>query len=117
MIEAHLKEAKNKIEAEKIGKVATVREQVMREKVLPYNAEIDKARESAVAELLAEHNKKVVSLTSSFEEEKRKLVEAGEKKKTEYAERVISTETAVVSLAYDNAIAKLQQQIDELEKK
>jgi hypothetical protein len=45
MIVTHLKEAKAKIEAEKSGKVAATKELVMRERVLPYNADIDKARE------------------------------------------------------------------------
>lgn len=116
MIVTHLEDAKAKIEAEKAAKVSTIREQVTREKILPYNAEIDKAREKAITELAVEHNKQVSTLNNSFEEQKKKLVEAGEKKKAEYAENVIAMETAVVCIPYDNAVAKLQEQINELKK-
>ena len=42
------------------------------------------------------------------------MIEAGEKKKQENAAMVLATETSVVTIKYDKAIAKLKEQIEDI---
>lgn len=113
-IKTYIEEAIKKIEAERDREVQTIKERVTREVILPYNAEIDKAREKAVAEEQAKLSKNISSLQENFAKQKTQLIEAGEKKKADNANRVISTETSIVCAKYDKVIWKLKEQIENI---
>lgn len=114
-IKAHLQTAKQALEAEKQREFAVAKEKATREKIVPYNQEIDKKREEAIAVLQKQHNANIVAEQERFANEKQALIDAGEKKKADNASLVIATETSVVTIKYDKAIAKINAQIEELE--
>ena len=115
-IKAHLEQTIKALEAERDREVSLVKDRVMREKIVPFNQDIDVAREKAIAELQSTLNGKIVALQESFAKDRQALVDAGEKKKQDNASMVLATETSVVTIAYDKAICKLKEQIAELDK-
>lgn len=115
-IKAHLEQTVKALEAEKEREISTVKDRALREKIAPFNQDIDVSREKAIAELQTTLNGKIVALQENFAKDKQALVEAGEKKKQDNASMVLATETSVVTIAYDKAICKLKEQIAELDK-
>lgn len=113
-IKQHLEQAIKALEAEREREVALVKEKATREKIVPYNQEMDIARDKAIAEKQQKLNETIASFQKKFTEEKQEIIDAGEKKKAENATAVITTETYTVTVAYDKAIAKLKEQIEEL---
>lgn len=113
-IKAHLEQAIRSLEAEKNTVTNAVKDRVMREKVVPYNQEIDKARDSAIAEKQQLLNATITAQQERFAKEKQEMYDAGEKKKTENANAVITSETYSATVEYDKAISKLKEQIDNL---
>lgn len=113
-IKLHLEQAVKSLEAEKQTVANSVKERVTREKVLPYNREIDIARDNAIAEKQATLNATIVSHQEKFAKEKQEIISAAENKKAENANSVITTETYTATVEYDKAIAKLNEQIAEL---
>lgn len=114
MIKPYLEEVVKKIEAERERQIEIVKERVTREKIIPFNQEIDKAREKAIAELQESLNAAIVAHQERFAKEKNSLIEAGERKKSENANTVITTEVGIVTIEYDRAITKLKEQIEEV---
>lgn len=114
-IKAHLEQAVRSLEAEKQTVANAKKEQVTREKIVPFNQEIDRAREQAIAERQQALNATILAQQEQFAKEKQEMIEAGEKKKAEYANSVITTETYSATVDYDKAITKLNEQISELE--
>ena len=105
-------------ETEKAQKIASVKEKATREKIVPFNAEIDNYRAKAINELNnelatkineinAEASAKVTELRKEYEQKKNELVTLGEEKKRTSADTVIATETAAVSVEYDGFISEL----------
>ena len=115
MIKTALEQAIKSIEAEKSQKLNEVKEKITREKILPFNAEIDTARSKALAELDTELNQRVTEIRKEYDEKKQELVRLGEEKKRQNAETLLTSEMAVVSVRYDNAVSKLKQHIEETE--
>lgn len=113
-IKANLEQVIKALEAERAREVAIVKERVTREKIVPYNQEIDVARDKAIAEKQQLLNASIVALQETFAKEKTEIMEAAEKKKAENATSVITTEAYTVTLAYDKAITRLNEQISEL---
>lgn len=113
-IKAHLEQAVRSLEAEKQTVANTVKERVTREKIVPYNQEIDMARDKAIAEKQASLNATIVAHQEQFAKEKKEIFEAAENKKAENATAVITTETYTATVEYDKAIAKLNEQIADL---
>ena len=75
----------------------------MNEKITPFNADIDASYQRALEEL-----------SLKFENEKKSLFEAGEKKKLLNQEKITNEVVVSVSYKYDLAIAKIKKQIEEL---
>lgn len=103
MIKQILENAISSIEAQRVAEIQNAKNVAINEKVNPFNVEIDTAYQRAVEEL-----------TIKFENEKRDLLEAGNKKKLEHQEKVIKEVVDTVSYKYDLSIAKLKKQIEEL---
>lgn len=93
------------LENEKNQAVSAIRETVYREKIIPFNREIDSARDGAIAELTTQLNADIAALQTKYATDKQAIVDAAEKKKAENAESVIATETYMVANQYDKIIA------------
>lgn len=113
-IKSTLEQAVKSLEQEKASKVAIVKERVTREIIVPYNREMDIARDKAIAEKQASLNANILAYQEQFNKEKQQLIDLGEKKKEEHATATITTEAYAVTVEYDKAIAKLHQQIADL---
>ena len=117
MIVDILKNALKSAEAEKDRAVATAKEKATREKVIPFNAEVDEKLKGAINALTTELNAKIKEMQETFSKEKDELAAQGEKKKSENASAIIATEIAIVSAQYDEAINDLKKQIAKYEDK
>jgi hypothetical protein len=113
-IKAIYEQAIRSLEAERQTVANAKKEQVTREKIIPFNQEIDRAREQAIAERQQALNATIVAQQEHFAKEKQEMIEAAEKKKAENANAVITTETYAVTVEYDKAISKLNEQIADL---
>lgn len=113
MINQILEQTIASLENQKAREVATAKERATREKIVPYNTEINQSRDKAIAELQSKLNDKIATLQKEFAEEKQALVDAGEKKKADFAEVTISTEIAIVSDKCDKAIAHIKALIND----
>ena len=115
MIKTVIENAIKTLETEKNQRLAVAKEQITREKIIPFNTEIDASRAKALAEVDAELNQRVAELRKEYDEKKQELVRLGEEKKRQNAEAVLASEVAVVAVEYDTAIAKLKAQIEDVE--
>ncbi len=113
MIKQILERAIADIEAQKAREVSAIKERVMREKIVPYNNEINQSRDKAISELNTQLNSNIAELQKKFSDSKQSLIDAGEKKKTDFAEVTIATETAIVAESYDKSISKLRDMINQ----
>lgn len=114
-IKIHLEQAIKSLETEREREVAIIKERVTREKIVPFNKEMDIARDKAIAEKQQALNATIVSLQEQFAKEKQEIIDAAEKKKADNATSVIATETYSVTVKYDKAMTALQNQIEKLE--
>ena len=103
MIEQILQNAISSIEAQRVAEIQNAKNVAINEKINPFNNEIDAAYQRAVEEL-----------TIKFENEKRTLLEAGNKKKIEHQDKVIKQVVDTISYKYDLSIAKLKKHIEEI---
>lgn len=115
MVKEYLEKAIKDIELERDRQSAVIKDRIMREKIAPYNAEIDQKRAKALTELDNELNAKIVELKQAYEAKKAELVKLGEENKKANADSILATELAVVTVEYDTAINKLKAQIAEIE--
>ena len=113
-IYTHLEQAIKNLEIERERETVAIKERVMRERIAPFNQEMDAARDKAISEKQQELNAKIVALQDQFVKDKQKIIDAAENKKEQNATSVITTETYTVTVAYDKAISKLKEQIEEL---
>lgn len=102
MIKQHLENAIASIESEKSIAIQEAKAIAMNEKIAPFNADIDNAYQSALNEL-----------TLKFENDKKALLEAGDKKKLKNQETIINEVVNATAYKYDLAIAKIKKQIEE----
>ena len=114
-IKQHLQNALASIKADKERSIAVAKEKAMRESIIPKHAEINQARDEAVAKIAEDYRVKMVQLQEACNAEKQGIVTAAEKKKTEVSNAILECETATVSATYDKAIATLEEQISKVE--
>lgn len=106
-IKQHIENAIKNIEAEREREIAVVKDRVTRDKIVPNNAEIERHKTDAINALTQKLNENISQLQQQYAADKNAIVEASEKKKSEFAQTVIQTETSVVRLEYDNKIKQL----------
>ena len=70
MINQILEQTVSQLEAQKSRDIATAKERVTREKIIPYNNDINKSRDNAIAELQSKLNEQIASLQKKFNEDK-----------------------------------------------
>jgi hypothetical protein len=125
-IKQYLEEAMQKVIVERDREVALVKQKCTQEKIVPHNAEIDTASNNAIAKLQKEftekssaeqqaYNARIAQLQQDFTKKKQEIVDAGKAEKEEFAKVTITTETAEIMVKYDSAIARIREQIQELE--
>lgn len=102
------------VESEKQRQISLSKEKVMREKVVPFNLEIDKARDKAINELSTKLNQDILNLRQKFEDEKKALEKAGEQKKAEFQRNAVEAEIATINSQTSIAKAKLEKILEEL---
>lgn len=112
-IRQHFETALRGAEQERERAIAMAKERAMREKVIPYNAEIDNARTDAINAITANLNKEIANLQEKFNLEKQSIIEASEKKKSDFATTTIEAEASIVAVQYDTAIKSLNKLISE----
>lgn len=115
MIKTYIEECIKKIETERDQRTAGVKATLMREKITPYNADIDSARAKALSELDNEMNAKIVAVRQEYEEKKKEMIELGENKKRANQEVVFTSGLAPYTINYDKAIAKLSAQLKDIQ--
>jgi hypothetical protein len=113
-IKQYFETALRGIEQERERAISVAREKAMREKIVPNNATIDASRTEAINALTANLNKEISALQEKFNIEKQAIIEASEKKKSEFATATMETEASIVSVQYDAAINALKKQISEI---
>ena len=82
-IKMHLEQTVKALETEREKEVAIIKERVTREKIIPFNQEMDISRDKAIAEKQQALNETIVSHQEHFAKEKKEIIEAAEKKKAE----------------------------------
>lgn len=102
------------IENEKQRQISLSKEKVIREKILPFNNEVDTARDKAIRELETKLNNDKAVLQAKFEEDKKKLIDGGEKKKAEFQRTAVETEIATINAQTTIAKSKLEKILEEL---
>lgn len=114
MIRQYIEQAIKSIEVERDKQVTIAKDRIMREKIAPFNAEIDSARAKALTEVDVEINTKVAEIKQEGEVRKQELIALGEQKKKNNAETVLASELAILTISYDSAISKLNAQLAEI---
>lgn len=115
MIKAHVEQLIKTLEMEKEKEISVAKDRLVREKIAPYNAEIDSSRAKALTEVDTELNVRISSLRQEYERKKQELIALGEEKKKSNAETVFATELSVLTVKYDREINKLRTQLAEIE--
>lgn len=113
-IKQHYLNAKQAMTAEKERAIAIERERVTKEQIIPKNAELDQAKNSAINALTEKLNQDIANIQQRFSTEKATILDATEKKKADFANEAISTAISIVSLEYDREITALDKRISEL---
>lgn len=113
-IKVHIEEAIKKLQIEKERAVVSVRERVTREQIVPFNMEIDKARDSAIAQRNEEMNADIKARQEAFAAERQSFIDSAEKKKADNAKALLETETAIVVAEYDKHIERLSELLKEV---
>lgn len=121
-----LEKALQEMVAERDSKVTAVKQEITTHKIVPHNAQIDTASNTAIAKLQKEfaekssaeqqaYNQRVAELQQEFTEKKQAIIEAGKAEKEEFARVTIASDTAEIMVVYDKAIAKVREQIQAIE--
>lgn len=115
MLKPYFEQLIKQIEIEKEKETAPIKDRLIREKINPYNADIDTSRAKALSEVDNKYNVQIAELKKKCEEEKQQLIKLGEDNKKANMESVFATELAVITNKFDKEIAKLKAQIAEIE--
>jgi RNA polymerase-binding transcription factor DksA len=115
------------IEQLKERECALIKEKVFREKALAFNSEIDTVRNEHLTKLTEKFNEdknfakkefdeKMAQIQKRFEDDKQTIIETSEKRKTDYFASVLQNETYCITSECDKQIAKIKNNISDLEK-
>lgn len=111
-IKKYVQSAIQQIEQEAERELQAVKDKVVREKAVPFNQEIDQARAKAESELAQKLNANITALQTQFAKDKQALVDIGEKKKAEYLNSLLASETYPITSERDKAVSKLKALIE-----
>lgn len=114
MIKNILQNAIGSLEAQRNAETEQIKRSVFQSEIVPFNAEIDKAYQKAVAELTEKANRDIVAIQEKLKKDKENLAVLSANKKSENEKAVIATHTSSVACKYNSQIAKLKKQLEEL---
>lgn len=114
MVKEILENAVKQIEANRTQQLAVLAQKVRAEKVIPYNAELDKKRDRAIAEEREKFNTNVAKLQAEFNTTVEQISQASEETKKAFEKSAIESATASINVLCDKAIASLEKQISEV---
>lgn len=113
MVKEILENAIRQIEANKAQQVNTVVQKVRSEKIVPYNAELDRKRDRAISQERENFNAQVASLQAEFNAKIEEISKATEATKASFERATIDSATAEINTRCDIAIEALKKQIAE----
>lgn len=102
------------IEAQKQREISLSKEKVIRDKIVPFNNEIDRARDKAINELETKLNQDIEALKVKFAQDKKNLIDMGEQKKADFQRTSVEAEIATVNAQSTIAKSKLEKILQEL---
>lgn len=111
MIKDHLRGAIAALEAEKENGVSTIKDKILREQILPYNAKVDESVNTAINELKDKKNNEIAEIEERFRNAKQELLSTAEATKKEFAAEVIAKETQEFNARYDRIIENIKNQL------
>lgn len=109
-----LEQAIREMEAKRDAELRVIEQRIMQEKILPFNREIDEARDKALQQLAAEYNESVKALQEKFDKDKNDIILASEQHKKEKADGLISAEAGSLVAEYGMMIAEVQRSLDKI---
>lgn len=113
-IKTHIQNAINNITNDKEKAIAEVKQRVVREKINPHNVEVDKYRDNAIIALDKQLNEGIVKLRGQYDIQKKDIVEKANKNKEDFANAELASAVSLVSVTYDQVIANLTKQMEEV---
>ena len=100
------------LEADQKRECEVAKQKAMQEKIIPYNAEVDASLRDAIAALQNQHNAKIMELQQAFEAEKKAMVDAAAKRKSDFSESTLASAVCMIERDTKKAIDHLRQFID-----
>lgn len=111
MVKEILENAKRQIEAQRTQQLGAIAQKVRIEKIAPYNAELDRKKERAIAEEREKSNTLIAQIQGEFNAKKEEIEKATEETKKAFEKSAIENATAEINALADNAIKSLDEQI------
>ena len=108
MVRQHFENTIKQIQADKERQISIVKDRVTRDVIIPHSNEVNQSSDRAIAELTAQLQSDIAKLQEKFAIDKQALIDIGEKNKTDFSNTTLSTEIAIVSAQYDQAIKDLE---------
>jgi hypothetical protein len=113
MVKEILENAIRQIEVNKTQQLNVVVQKVRTEKIVPYNAELDRKKDRAIAQERENFNAKVAELQADFNAKVEEISKATEMTKASFERATIEGATAEINNRCDTAIEALKKQIAE----
>ena len=114
MAKQQIENAIRSIEAERDQRLREVEQRVYREKIAPYNADIDKQRDESIAKLQSEFNLDIQKRQEKFNADKTAIITAGEANKKNHAEIEIACEQKEIRETYKAIIESLNKTANDI---
>ena len=111
MVKEILENAKRQIEAQRTQQLGVIAQKVKIEKIAPYNTELDRKKERAIAEEREKANALVAQIQAEFNAKKEEIEKATEATKVAFEKSSIESATAEINELADSAIKALDAQI------
>lgn len=114
MAKQQIEKAIREIELEKEQAVRVAEQKITQEKLVPYNIEIDREKETAVQELSTKFNNDIKTLQEKYNADKNIIINACEEKKSNNAKIVLDTELQSIRTSYDVIINSLKNTANQI---
>ena len=113
MVKEILENAKKQIEAQRTQQLNTIAQKVKVEKITPYNSELDKKRDKAIAEEREKANALIAQVQADCNAKIVEIQKATDENKKSYEVSCIQAASAEINVVCDAAISALNKQISE----
>lgn len=113
MVREILENAKRQIEAQRTQQLGVIAQRLRTEKIVPFNAELDKKKERAIAEEREKTNALIAQIQADFNAKKEEIERSAEQAKADFEKSVVEKACAEINALCDKAIERLDNQIAE----